>query len=165
MRSDVAFGLAFFKVRTEGEEIGEELCLDGEDGIKVWDFLVLYHRLDYLGEVGGGVTLVEHVDITGIYLHIIIYTRARGQFCPFRGVVVEVLLGMGGIGQDLVVAAVDIDVYSGLFFCHFIRFFMVVRPRVLWTYVQRVYARTSLGGKDVRPEGAWTYVHRTFERA
>ena len=44
-------------------------------------------------------------------------------------------------------------------------FFMVVRPRVLWTYVQRVYGRTSLGGKDVRPEGAWTYVHRTFERA
>ena len=42
---------------------------------------------------------------------------------------------------------------------------MVVRPRVLWTYVQRVYGRTSLGGKDVRPEGAWTYVHRTFERA
>ena len=33
------------------------------------------------------------------------------------------------------------------------------------TYVQRVYGRTSLGGKDVRPEGAWTYVHRTFERA
>ena len=47
----------------------------------------------------------------------------------------------------------------------FYLFFMVVRPRVLWTYVQRVYARTSLGGKDVRPEGAWTYVHRTFERA
>ena len=43
--------------------------------------------------------------------------------------------------------------------------FMVVRARVLWTYVQRVYGRTSLGGKDVRPEGAWTYVHRTFERA
>ena len=42
---------------------------------------------------------------------------------------------------------------------------MVVRARVLWTYVQRVYGRTSLGGKDVRPEGAWTYVHRTFERA
>ena len=47
----------------------------------------------------------------------------------------------------------------------FYLFFMVVRPRVLWTYVQRVYARTSWGGKDVRPEGAWTYVHRTFERA
>ena len=47
----------------------------------------------------------------------------------------------------------------------FYLFFMVVRPRVLWTYVQRVYGRTSLGGKDVRPEGAWTYVHRTFERA
>ena len=47
----------------------------------------------------------------------------------------------------------------------FYLFFMVVRPRVLWTYVQRVYARPSLGGKDVRPEGAWTYVHRTFERA
>ena len=145
MCTDVAFGPAFFKVRTEGEEIGEELCLDGE--------------------VGCGVTLVELVDITGINLYIIIYTRARGLLCSFRVVVVEVLLGMGGIGQYLVVAAMDIDVYCGLFFCHFLRFFMVVRPRLLWTYVQRVYARTSLGGKDVRPEGAWTYVHRTFERA
>ena len=42
--------------------------------------------------------------------------------------------------------------------------FMVVRPRVLWTYVQRVYGRTALGGKDVRAEVAWTYVQRTFER-
>ena len=41
---------------------------------------------------------------------------------------------------------------------------MVVRPGVVWTYVQRVYGRTSLGGKDVRAEIAWTYVQRTFER-
>ena len=34
----------------------------------------------------------------------------------------------------------------------------------LWTYVQRVYGRTSLGAMDVRPEGACTYVHRPFER-
>ena len=36
-------------------------------------------------------------------------------------------------------------------FCHFYRFFMVVRHGVLWTYVQRVYGRTSLGSMDVRP--------------
>ena len=77
----------------------------------------------------------------------------------------EVLLGMGGVGQYLVIAAVDIDVYRGLFFCHFHRIFMVVRHGVVWTYVQRVYGRTALGGKDVRAKGAWTYVHRCFERA
>ena len=47
----------------------------------------------------------------------------------------------------------------------FYRIFMVVRHKVLWTYVQRVYGRTALGGKDVRAEGAWTYVQRCFERA
>ena len=41
---------------------------------------------------------------------------------------------------------------------------MVVRPEIVWTYVQRVYGRTALGGKDVRAEVAWTYVQRTFER-
>ena len=102
--------------------------------------------------------------LAGIYLYIIIYTRARGWLCRCRGVVVEVLLGMCGVGQYLVVAAVDIDVYRGLFVCHFYRVFMVVRHKVLWTYVQRVYGRTALGVRDVRPKGAWTYVHRTFER-
>ena len=33
----------------------------------------------------------------------------------------------------------------------------------LWTYVQRVLARTAWGVEDVRPEGAWTYVQGTFE--
>ena len=133
--------------------------------------------------------LAELVDIVGVYLHIIIYTRARGRLCQCRAVVVEVLLGMGGVGQYLVVAAMDIDVNGrwpllrlgiiqailasalaapsvdrGLFVCHFCRIFMVVRPGVVWTYVQRVYGRTSLGGKDVRAEVAWTYVQRTFER-
>ena len=32
------------------------------------------------------------------------------------------------------------------------------------SYCVRVYARTSLGYKDVRPKGAWTYVHRFFSR-
>ena len=41
---------------------------------------------------------------------------------------------------------------------------MVVQPGVVWTYIQRVYGRTALGGKDVRAEVAWTYVQRTFER-
>ena len=41
---------------------------------------------------------------------------------------------------------------------------MVVRPGGGGTYVQRVYGRTALGGKDVRAEIAWTYVQRTFER-
>ena len=50
------------------------------------------------------------VLIVGVYLHISIYTRARGWLCRCRGVVVEVLLGMGGTGQYLVVTAVDIDV-------------------------------------------------------
>ena len=54
---------------------------------------------------------------------------------------VEVLLGMGGVGQYLVVAAVDIDVYSGLFFCHFIVF----------------YGRTTKAAVDVRSKGLWTY--------
>ena len=78
---------------------------------------------------------------------------------------VEVLLGMGGVGQYLVVAAVDIDVYRDLFFCRFHRIFMVVRHGVVWTYVQRVYGRTALGGKDVRAKGVWTYGHRCLERA
>ena len=50
------------------------------------------------------------VLIVGVYLRIIIDTRARGWLCRCRGVVVEVLLGMGGTGQYLVVTAVDIDV-------------------------------------------------------
>ena len=33
----------------------------------------------------------------------------------------------------------------------------------LWTYVQRVLARTAWGVEDVRPEGAWTYEQGTFE--
>ena len=37
--------------------------------------------------------------------------------------------------------------------------------KLLWSYVQRVYGRTSLGGLDVRPKGAWTYDQGTFERA
>ena len=42
--------------------------------------------------------------------------------------------------------------------------FLHVRLKSLWTYVQRVYGRTCIGGMDVRPEGVWTYVHRIFER-
>ena len=55
---------------------------------------------------------------------------------------VEVLLGMGGVGQYLVVAAVDIDVNCCLFFCHFHRF--------LWSYDMRLYGRTFKGSMDVR---------------
>ena len=55
---------------------------------------------------------------------------------------VEVLLGMGGVGQYLVVAAVDIDVYRGLFFCHIIGF--------LWSYDMGLYGRTFKGSMDVR---------------
>ena len=55
---------------------------------------------------------------------------------------VEVLLGMGGVGQYLVVTAVDIDVYRGLFFCHFIGF--------LWSYDMGWYGRTFKGSMDVR---------------
>ena len=53
---------------------------------------------------------LSRVRIVGVYLHIIIYTRARGWLCRCRSVVVEVQLGMGGAGQYLVVAAMDIDV-------------------------------------------------------
>ena len=56
---------------------------------------------------------------------------------------VEVLLGMGGVGQYLVVAAVDIDVYRGFFFCHIIGF--------LWSYDMGLYGRTFKGSMDVRP--------------
>ena len=76
------------------------------------------------------------------YTHYYIYTCARAAR-GFRGVVVEVLLGMSGVGQYLVVAAVDIDVYRGLFFCHFIGF--------LWSYDMGLYGRTSKGCLDVRP--------------
>ena len=55
---------------------------------------------------------------------------------------VEVLLGMGGVGQYLVVAAVDIDVYRGFFFCHIIGF--------LWSYDMGLYGRTFKGSMDVR---------------
>ena len=55
---------------------------------------------------------------------------------------VEVLLGMGGVGQYLVVAAVDIDVYRGFFFCHFIGF--------LWSYDMGLYGRTFKGSMVVR---------------
>ena len=55
---------------------------------------------------------------------------------------VEVLLGMGGVGQYLVIAAVDIDVYRGFFFCHIIGF--------LWSYDMGLYGRTFKGSMDVR---------------
>ena len=74
------------------------------------------------------------------------------------------LLGMGGIGQYLVVASMDVNVYCCLFLCHFYLIFMLVLSGVLWTYVQRFYGRTSLVGQDVRPKDAWTYVHRSTER-
>ena len=44
------------------------------------------------------------------------------------------------------------------------RFYLVVRPKVAWTYVQRIYGRTVSWGKDVLPKDAWSYVHRIFER-
>ena len=141
MGTDVALGLAALEVGAEREEVGEEGCLDGEDIVEMWDFFVLHHLLDDLGEVGGGVALTEFGDILCVDIHIIIYTRARGRLGGFRGVVVEVLLGMGGVGQYLVVAAVDSDVYRGFFFCHFIGF----------------YGRTTWGGMDVRSKGLWTY--------
>ena len=82
------------------------------------------------------------------------------------------LLVESAIGQEYQIMLKRLLEYSFLYWNDCLRllwpfylFFMVVRPRVLWTYVQRVYGRTSWGGKDVRPEGAWTYVHRTFERA
>ena len=82
------------------------------------------------------------------------------------------LLVESAIGQEYRIMLKRLLEYTFLYWNDSLRllwpfylFFMVVRPRVPWTYVQRVYARTSLGGKDVRPEGAWTYVHRTFERA
>ena len=143
MSTDVALGLAALEVGAEREEVGEEGGLDGEDIVKIWDFFVLHHLLDDLGEVGGGVALTEFGDILCVDIHIIIYTRARRRLGGFRGVVVEVLLGMGGVGQYLVVAAVDIDVYRGLFFCHFIGF--------LWSYDMGWYGRTFKGSMDVRP--------------
>ena len=79
--------------------------------------------------------------------HIIVYTRARGRLGGFHGVVVELQIGMGGVGQYLVVAAVDIDVHHGLFFCHFHCFF---------------YGRTTWGAVDVRSKGLWTYVQRVL---
>ena len=39
---------------------------------------------------------------------------------------------------------------------------MDVRPKDVWTYDQRVYARTFKGSMDVRPKGVWTYVHRIY---
>ena len=103
----------------------------------------MHHLLHDLGEVGGGVALTEFGDILCVDIHIIIYTRAQGRLGGFRGVVVEVLLGMGGVGQYLVVAAVDIDVYRGFFFCHIIGF--------LWSYDMGLYGRTFKGSMDVRP--------------
>ena len=41
---------------------------------------------------------------------------------------------------------------------------MDVRHEGVWTYVLRMYGRTSLGCMDVRPKGAWTYVLRVYER-
>ena len=61
--------------------------------------------------------------------------------------VVKLLIGMGGVGQYLVVAAVDIDVHHGLFFCHFHWFF---------------YGRTTWGAVDVRSKALWTYVQRVL---
>ena len=67
--------------------------------------------------------------------------------------VVKLLIGMGGVGPYLVVAAVDIDIHHGLCFGHFHWFFMVVRHGVLWTYVQRVYGRTSREPLNERERG------------
>ena len=39
-----------------------------------------------------------------------------------------------------------------------------VRPKGLWTYVQRGYGRTFKGSMDVRPEGLWPYVLRLLSR-
>ena len=81
---------------------------------------------DFAIEVDGGIEV--YLDGGGVVvLHL----------SPF----VEVLLGMGGVGQYLVVAAMDSDVYRGFFFCHFIGF----------------YGRTTWGGMDVRSKGLWTY--------
>ena len=43
----------------------------------------------------------------------LIFTRVRGRLCPFRGVMVEMLLVMGGIGQYLLIVAMDTDVKVG----------------------------------------------------
>ena len=142
MGTDVALCIAAPEVGAEREEVGEEGGLDGEDIVEIWDFFVLHHLLDDLGEVGGGVALTEFGDILCVDIHIIIYTRARGRFFFCRVVVVEVLLGMGCVRQYLVVAAMDIDVDCGFIFCHFIGF--------LWSYDMGLYGRTFKGSMDVR---------------
>ena len=137
----------FIKIKSSGSRTGME---------DIWKSFVF--------RVTIRVALAKLGDIWCVDIHIITYTRARGLFGSFRGMVVEVLLGMGGVGQYLVVTAVDGDVDCGFFFCHVYRIFGVVRPGFLWTYVQRFSGRTSWDAMHVRPKLLWTYVQGRPER-
>ena len=86
----------------------------------------MYHLLDNLGEVGGGVAITESGDILCVDIHIIIYSRARGGLDGFRGVIVEVLLHRLTVAFS---SAIFIDFYGRTTLGG-----MDVRSKGLWTY-------------------------------
>ena len=91
----------------------------------------------------------EHLLIFNIYRKTL---RGVGRlpglffFLPHKGAAIEVLDGLGGIGQDLVSATIDIDDYLSFFIFH-------LKDVLLWSYPGVIAAETACEG----PAGVYIF--------